>query len=43
VRFTLSADLRGLKKVMAPIVRRSMVAEVGILEQLKRVLEAPAG
>jgi uncharacterized protein YndB with AHSA1/START domain len=40
VRFTLSARLGGLKKAMGPMVRRTMAAEVGNLENLKRTLEA---
>jgi uncharacterized membrane protein len=40
VHFTLDADLPGLKKVMAPVVQKTMNSEVGQLENLKRVLEA---
>jgi uncharacterized membrane protein len=40
VRFTLDADLPGLKKVMGPIVQKTMNTEVSQLENLKRVLEA---
>jgi carbon monoxide dehydrogenase subunit G len=40
VRFTLAAELRGLKVAMAPAVRKTMAGEVGHLENLKRVLEA---
>jgi uncharacterized protein YndB with AHSA1/START domain len=43
VRFTLAAKLGGLKVLMAPMVRRTMASEVGNLEALKRVLEAPPG
>jgi hypothetical protein len=39
VRFTLDAELSGLKKAMAPMVQRTMNTEVGQLENLKRVLE----
>jgi polyketide cyclase/dehydrase/lipid transport protein len=39
VRFVLVAEVRGLKKLMAPMVQRTMDREVGGLEQLKRVLE----
>ena len=39
VRFSLAAELRGLKVAMAPAVRRTMAGEVGRLENLKRVLE----
>ena len=37
--FSLTADLRGAQKLMAPMVGRSMRSEVGALENLKRVLE----
>lgn len=40
VRFTLHAELGGLKLLLAPMVKRSMASEVGALEKLKRVLEA---
>jgi uncharacterized membrane protein len=40
VRFTLDADLPGLKKVIAPVVQKTMNTEVSQLENLKRVLEA---
>jgi carbon monoxide dehydrogenase subunit G len=39
LRFSLDAELRGAKRLMAPMVRRTMAAEVGRLPQLKRVLE----
>jgi carbon monoxide dehydrogenase subunit G len=39
VTFDLRAELGGLKKLMAPMVRKQMNAEVGNLENLKRVLE----
>jgi uncharacterized protein YndB with AHSA1/START domain len=39
VRFALAAELRGVKVAIAPAVRRTMTAEVGHLENLKRVLE----
>ena len=39
VRFTLSAQLSGLKKAMSPMVRRTMAAEVGNLDRLKQALE----
>jgi carbon monoxide dehydrogenase subunit G len=39
VRFTLEAELRGLKVAMAPAVRKAMTSEVGHLENLKRILE----
>jgi uncharacterized protein YndB with AHSA1/START domain len=38
--FTLSAELRGPKRLMAPMVRRTMQKEIGALVELKRVLEA---
>jgi uncharacterized membrane protein len=40
VRFSLEADLPGLKKLMAPMVQKAMNGEVGQLENLKRALEA---
>ena len=40
VTFALSANLRGLQKLMAPMVSRSMTSQVGSLENLKRVLES---
>jgi hypothetical protein len=40
VCFTLSAELRGLKRAMAPMVTKSMRSEVGNLDRLKAVLEA---
>ncbi|HEV8688560.1 MAG TPA: SRPBCC family protein [Gaiellaceae bacterium] len=39
VRFALTADVRGLKKVMTPIVQRTMEREVAGLERAKQVLE----
>jgi uncharacterized protein YndB with AHSA1/START domain len=39
VRFALAAEVRGLKKLMAPIVQRTMEREVTGLERLKQVLE----
>jgi hypothetical protein len=42
VRFTLDAELKGVKKAMGPLVRRSIAAELASLENLKRVLEAGA-
>jgi hypothetical protein len=39
VRFSLSAELRGAKRLMAPVVRRTMEAEVAGLERLRQVLE----
>jgi hypothetical protein len=37
--FTLAADLRGAKRLMAPLVARSMRREVQALERLKHVLD----
>lgn len=39
VRFVLAAEVRGLKKLMAPMVQRTMDREVAGLERLKQVLE----
>ena len=39
VTFSLTADLHGAQKLMAPMVGRSMRSEVGALENLKQVLE----
>jgi uncharacterized protein YndB with AHSA1/START domain len=43
VRFSLSAELHGLKKVMTPMVQKTMMAEVAGLGKLKQVLEDQAG
>ena len=40
VRFELDADLRGLKRLMAPMVQRTMDAEVSRLGALKQTIEA---
>jgi uncharacterized protein YndB with AHSA1/START domain len=40
VRFSLHAELPGLKKAMAPMVRKTMAGEVANLANLKRVLES---
>jgi carbon monoxide dehydrogenase subunit G len=40
VTFRLAADLKGLKKVMTPMVSSTMRSEVAQLADLKRVLEA---
>jgi uncharacterized protein YndB with AHSA1/START domain len=37
--FSLNAELKGLKKLMSPMVQKQMNAEVGNLDNLKRVLE----
>lgn len=39
LRFSLDTELRGAKRLMRPMVKRTMAAEVGRLAQLKRVLE----
>ena len=39
VRFELEADVNGLKRLIAPIVQKSMNKEVGQLDRLKRVNE----
>jgi len=39
VRFELEAEVTGLKRLMAPMVQRTMEHEVGQLDQLKRVME----
>ncbi len=40
VTFSLSAQLRGPQKLMAPMVARSMRSQVDALQNLKRVLES---
>ncbi len=40
VAFSLSANLRGPQKLMAPMVSKSMRSQVDALESLKRVLES---
>ena len=40
ITFSLSAHLRGPQKLMAPMVVRSMRAQVDALQNLKRVLES---
>lgn len=42
VTFTLNANLRGPQKLMAPMVAKSMRAQVDALTNLKRVLETPS-
>jgi uncharacterized membrane protein len=39
VRFELEADVKGLKRLIGPMVQKSMNTEVGQLDQLKRVIE----
>jgi carbon monoxide dehydrogenase subunit G len=39
VRFELEAELRGLKRLLAPMVQKTMDSEVAALANLKRVLE----
>ena len=42
VTFRLAATLGGVKKLMAPMVAKTMKSEVAALAQLKRVLESRA-
>lgn len=39
VRFELDADVRGLKRLIAPVVQKTMNNEVGQLDRLKRIIE----
>jgi uncharacterized membrane protein len=39
VRFSLSTELRGAKRLMQPMVQKTMQNEVAQLENLKRALE----
>jgi uncharacterized protein YndB with AHSA1/START domain len=39
VRFELDADVRGLKRLMAPMVQKAMNGEVAQLDRLKAILE----
>ena len=39
VRFELEADVNGLKRLIAPMVQKTMNNEVGQLDRLKRVIE----
>lgn len=39
VRFELDADMKGLKRLIAPMVQNTMNNEVGQLDRLKRVIE----
>jgi uncharacterized protein YndB with AHSA1/START domain len=39
VRFELEADVRGVKRLMTPMVQKTMNNEVGQLVQLKRTIE----
>ena len=41
VRFELRADVKGLKRLMTPMVQKAMNNEVGQLERLKRTIEQP--
>ena len=41
VRFELEANVKGLKRLIAPMVQRTMTNEVGQLDRLKRVMERP--
>ena len=38
--FLLAVELGGVKKMMAPIVTKTMKSEVAALTELKRVLES---
>lgn len=40
VTFALEAAVHGLKRLLAPMVQKTMTSEVAALENLKRVLEA---
>ena len=40
VRFELEADVNGLKRLIAPMVQKTMKSEVSQLDSLKRVIEA---
>ena len=42
VRFTLEAEVGGLKKLMSPMVQKQMDHEVSNLERMKQVLESPS-
>ena len=42
VTFRLAAKLGGVKKLMAPMVAKTMKSEVAALTELKRVLESRA-
>ena len=41
VTFRLAANLGALRKLMAPMVARTMKSEVSQLAELKRILETP--
>ncbi|TMK75502.1 MAG: hypothetical protein E6G45_13580 [Actinobacteria bacterium] len=44
VRFALEAEVKGVKKLMSPMVQKAMNREVAALDNLKRILEqAPSG
>jgi uncharacterized membrane protein len=43
VHFELAAEVRGVKRLMASMVQKTMSNEVGQLEQLKRTVEASHG
>jgi uncharacterized membrane protein len=40
VTFTLEYQAKGFKRLMEPLIQKAMLAEVGALSKLKRVLEA---
>ncbi|MBV9416688.1 MAG: SRPBCC family protein [Solirubrobacterales bacterium] len=39
VRFELEADVKGLKRIMSPMVQKTMNNEVGQLDRLKHLIE----
>ena len=43
VRFELEADLKGAKRLIAPMVQKTMNNEVGQLDRLKRAIEQAEG
>jgi carbon monoxide dehydrogenase subunit G len=43
VHFSLAVETTGLKRLIGPMVQKSMDREVAALDNLKRVLEAPRG
>ncbi|MBV9942236.1 MAG: hypothetical protein JO262_08935 [Solirubrobacterales bacterium] len=43
MRFELEADLKGAKRLIAPMVQKTMNNEVGQLDRLKRVIEQAEG
>jgi uncharacterized protein YndB with AHSA1/START domain len=43
IRFSLSAELRGLKMLMAPLVRRTMESEVAAIDRIEAAMSADRG